>query len=198
MQCSDKNRIIEYLNKNLTEKRQIHTFAVVREAKALAERYGEDIEKAEIAALCHDLFRDVSKKAVNGYVRQLSLDQAYLNNCNLAHSKIAAIVMVRDFGIHDSDIINAVSYHTTGRAHMSLLEKILYLADAIEPNRSYPGVDEIRKIAYENLDRACLMSLNCAIQYIKHLGIYLDNDTVMARDNLNKEIGSKNLQIIDL
>lgn len=188
MLCADKNRIIEYIDRNLTEKRRIHTYAVVKEAAALSERYGEDEEKAEIAALFHDFFRNVPENALNAYIRQLGLEPVYLNNSNLAHSKIAAIVMERDYDITDRDIINAVSYHTTGRANMSKLEKIIYLADAIEPNRNYPGVEEIRKMAYIDLDEACLLSLNHSIEYIESRGLYLDHDTVMARDSLRKEM----------
>ena len=188
MQCTDKNTIIEYIEGHMTEKRQIHTYAVAEEAKKLARRYGEDMEKAELAGLFHDFFRSVPEKALNGYVRQLGLSPAYLNNANLAHSKIAAYVMEKDYEIQDQDIINAVSYHTTGRANMSKLEKIIYLADAIEPNRLYPGIDEIRELAYKDLDEACLASLSRSIEYVNCRGLYLDQDTVMARDSLAVKI----------
>lgn len=191
MQCSDKKRIIEYIERNMTEKRRNHTYAVVEEAKELARRFGEDMEKAELAALFHDFFRGVSEAALNGYVRQLGLGQAYLNNANLAHSKIAAFIMERDYHVQDQDIINAVKYHTTGRADMSKLEKIIYLADAIEPNRSYPGMEEIRDLAYRDLDEACLASLLHSIDYVNSRGLYLDQDTVMARDSLTDKLLTK-------
>jgi predicted HD superfamily hydrolase involved in NAD metabolism len=188
MQCSEKNRIIEYIERNLTEKRRIHTYAVAEEAKKLAERYGEDMERAEVSALFHDFFRGASEQALNGYVRQLGLNQMYLDNANLAHSKIAAYIMEKDYHIKDRDIINAVSYHTTGRANMTKLEKIIYLADAIEPNRLYPGVEEIREMAYQDLDAACLLSLQNSVDFINSKGLYLDQDTVMARDSLKDKI----------
>ena len=184
MQCSEKKTIIEYIERNLTEKRRIHTYAVAEEAKKLAQRYGEDVERAEIAALFHDFFRGVPEQALNGYVRQLGLSASYLNNANLAHSKIAAYIMEQDYHIKDREIINAVSYHTTGRAEMSKLEKIIYLADAIEPNRSYPGVDEIREAAYRDLDEACLLSLQRSVDFVRSRGLYLDQDTIMARNSL--------------
>lgn len=171
----------------MTEKRRIHTYAVAEEAKRLAQRYGEDMDKAEVAALFHDFFRGVTEKALNGYVRQLGLAPVYLDNANLAHSKIAAFIMERDYHIKDQDIINAVSYHTTGRADMSRLEKIIYLADAIEPNRSYPGIDEIRELACLDLDKACLLSLEHSIDYVNCRGLYLDQDTVKARDYLKDQ-----------
>ena len=173
-----------YIEKNFSEKRKIHTEGVRQTAIALAEKYGEDVGKAEAAALFHDMFRGVSEDVLNYYVKHLGLDQKYLNNCNLAHGKIAAIIMQRDFGIDDEDIINAVSFHTTGRAGMSLLEKIIYIADAVEPNRKYPGVDELREVVEYDLDKACLMSLSRTIDYVKGQGHFLDPDTITARDDL--------------
>ena len=88
----------------------------------------------------------------------------------------------RDYNITEQDIINAVSYHTTGRENMSLLEKIIYIADAIEPSRNYPGVDNIRRVVEENLDKACLMSLSHTIDYVSSEGNYLDEDTLHAKE----------------
>ena len=191
MQCAEKKKITEYIERNMTEKRRIHTYAVAEEAKKLARRYGEDVEKAELAALFHDFFRGMTEPVLNCYVRQLGLSPVYLNNANLAHGKIAAILMERDYHVRDRDIINAVSYHTTGRADMSKLEKIIYLADAIEPSRSYPGVEEIRELAFENLDEACLLSLSRCVDYVEGKGLYLDQDTVKARDFLINNIEGK-------
>jgi len=177
-----------YIEKNFSEKRKVHTEGVRQTAMELAAKYGADVEKAEVAALFHDMFRGVSEDVLNYYVKHLGMEKKYLNNCNLAHGKIAAIVMKRDFGIEDEDIINAVSYHTTGRAGMSLLEKIIYIADAVEPNRKYPGVNELRAMVQEDLDRACLMSLTRTIDYVTGQGHFLDPDTITARDDfLTKE-----------
>ena len=176
-----------YIEKNFSEKRKVHTEGVRQTAIALAKKYGGDVEKAEVAALFHDMFRGVSEDVLNYYVKHLELDSKYLNNCNLAHGKIAAILMQRDFDVDDEDIINAVSFHTTGRPGMSLLEKIIYIADAVEPNRRYPGVDELRKVVDKDLDQACLMSLNRAIDYVTSQGHFLDPDTIAARDDILKK-----------
>ncbi len=188
MQCTDKNQLVKYIERNMKEKRKKHIYAVVEEAKKLALQYGENPEKAELAALFHDFFRGAPEEALNAYVRQLGLAPVYLNNCNLAHSKIAALIMERDYHITDQDLIHAVAYHTTGRANMSRLEKIIYLADAIEPNRNYPNVDILRELAYVDLDKACLFSLERSIEYVKTRGYYLDQDTVLARDSIKEEI----------
>lgn len=183
--------INDYIEKNLSEKRKRHTYGVRDTALELATLYGVDLEKAEIAALFHDMFKEISEKEMNNYVKQLNLDSKYLNNKNLAHSKVAAIIMAKDYEITDEDILNAVSYHTTGRSNMSQLEKIIFLADAIEPNRNYPAVSEIRKVAFANLNEACILTLSKTIDYISSQNLFLDEDTVKARNylkELKKEI----------
>jgi len=174
--------IYSYIEKNFSEKRKVHTEGVRVTAMALAKRYGADPEKAEIAALFHDMYRGVSVDALNYYVKHLGLPGKYLDNANLAHGKIAAIIMERDYGITDSDILNAVSFHTTGRPGMSLLEKIIYIADAVEPSRSYPGVEDVREAVGKDLDDACLLSLERTIVFVQSQGNYLDPATLDARD----------------
>ena len=186
MDCTSE--IKQYIENNFSEKRKVHTEGVRQTAVKLAEKYGADPKKAEIAALFHDMYRGVAQNTLNYYVKHLGLDDKYIDNANLAHGKIAAIIMERDFEITDPDIINAVSYHTTGRA---VLEKIVYLADAIEPNRLYPGVDELRKVAEEDLNKACLMSLKSTADFVRSAGKYLDNDTVLAKEYLEEVIKEK-------
>lgn len=191
--------ICEYIEKNFSEKRKIHTEGVRTTAMKLAEKYGahlEDpaafIEKAELAALFHDMYRGVPVDVLNYYVKHLNLDEKrYKDNPNLAHGKIAAIIMERDFDVKDRDIINAVSYHTTGRPEMSLLEKIIYIADAVEPSRAYPGVQALRQTLEEDLDRAVLLSLTNTINYIRGEKKFLDEDTVLAREYFEKKINHK-------
>ena len=89
--------IKSYIEKNFSEKRKIHTEGVRQTAVKLAEKYGADVEKAETAALFHDMFRGVPEDALNYYVKHLDLDRKYMNNCNLAHGKIAAVIMKRDY-----------------------------------------------------------------------------------------------------
>jgi len=184
MQKTLKDKIKEYIETELTDKRKKHTYAVAKEAVKLARRFGADTERAEIAALFHDMFRGKPAEILDNYILKFNIDRTYLGNANLSHSKIAAAVMKSDYGIEDRDIINAVAYHTTGRAGMSELEKIIFLADAIEPGRKYPGVEYLRILSYENLDKACLLSLNRTIEYIIGKGLDLDIDTLKARDYL--------------
>ena len=181
-----KEKITKYIEENMSDKRKTHTEGVRSTAIELAEKYGADVEKAELCSLFHDMYRGVPEEDMNNYVRELGLGDRYLNNRNLAHGKVAAIAMKRDFGVQDEDMLNAVSYHTTGRAGMSTLEKVIYLADAIEPNRDYPSVDELRRLAKEDLDKACLACLEHTIEYVKQQGAFLDEDTLEATKYLRK------------
>ena len=188
--------ICEYIEKNFSEKRKIHTEGVRQTAMKLAEKFGEGnpelVEKAELAALYHDMYRGVPVDVLNYYVKHLDLDEKrYKDNANLAHGKIAAIVIQRDFDEKDQDIINAVSYHTTGRPEMSLLEKIIYIADAVEPNRSYPGVQSLRETLEYDLDKAVLQSLTNTINYVRSEKKFLDEDTVLAKEYFEKLIKEK-------
>ena len=188
--------ICEYIEKNFSEKRKIHTEGVRQTAMKLAEQFGDGnpelVEKAELAALYHDMYRGVPVDVLNYYVKHLNLDEKrYKDNANLAHGKIAAIVIQRDFDEKDQDIINAVSYHTTGRPEMSLLEKIIYIADAVEPNRSYPGVQNLRQILEYDLDKAVLQSLTNTINYVRSEKKFLDEDTVLAKEYFEKLIKEK-------
>jgi predicted HD superfamily hydrolase involved in NAD metabolism len=178
--------ILEYIERNYSENRKRHTLAVCETAKSLARYYGADENKTQTAALFHDMFRDIPEKMLNTYVKHLNIDNKYYNNANLAHGKIAAVILQRDYEITDEDVLNAVRFHTTGRAEMSLLEKIIFLADAIEPGRDYPGVEKLRELAYKDLDEACLLSMRNTIEYIKGRGFHLDEDTILGRDFLLK------------
>ncbi len=181
--------IVKFIETNLKSSRLKHTYGVAEEAVKLAERYGEDSKKVKAAALCHDMFRNTEASKLNEYIDEFGLPSELKNSPNLAHGKIAAAVLKRDYGVTDEDFLNAVAYHTTGRKGMSKLEKIIFLADAVEPGRKYPSVEEARRLAYENLDTACLTVLETTIEYIKGKGEYLDPDTLKARDDLKEKLG---------
>jgi len=176
------------LYERLTEKRKKHTMGVLEYGLHLCALYGGDTARFRFAALCHDLFRGISVEKLNPIVEREGLPAKYLGNPSLAHGKLAALEMERAYGVEDPDILNAVNYHTTGRADMSLLEKILYVADAAEPGRDYPDVDTLRVIAEKNLDEACLYSMEHTISHVKELGGFLDEDTVKAAEFLRHQL----------
>jgi predicted HD superfamily hydrolase involved in NAD metabolism len=179
-------RLYSSVMTELSDKRRIHTLGVKDTAIALAKKYGADPLKAEVAALAHDLYRGLRGEDLNKTVRDLGLDEKYLDDPNLAHSKIASIMLREKYGVEDSDILNAVSFHTTGRRNMSTLEKVVFLADAIEPGRNYPGVEDIRKAAEKGLDEGCLCSMLGTIRHVQEQGAYLDEDTIEAAEFLKE------------
>ena len=184
-----KEKILEYIRMNLKESRLQHTYRVAETAVAMARREGADVRKAEIAALLHDCARNLSPEKLNSLVEELGLPDRYRDNVNLSHSKVGAAFAGRLFNIDEREILDAISYHTTGRCRMTTLEKIVFLADAIEPGRDYPGVEAIRDAAEESLDRGCLKSLEGTIEFLKAADKFIDNDTIEAFNDIKEKIG---------
>lgn len=189
LDCEHWKSVIElYIKEHLKPKRLKHTYGVAAEAKKLAQRYGEDPEKAELAGLCHDMMRNVSPEESAELVHRYGLPEKLAENPNLAHGKIAAKVLQEVYGMQDEDLLHAVMYHTTGRRGMSRLEKILYLADAIEPGRDYPQVDALRKAAEENLDKACVLCMERSMEYVRSTGASVDPDTIEACNDIKRRL----------
>ena len=184
-----KEKILEYIRMNLKESRLQHTYRVAETAVTMARREGADVGKAEIAALLHDCARNLPPEKLNSLVEELGLPDRYRDNVNLSHSKAGAAFAGRLFNIDDREILDAISYHTTGRCRMTTLEKIVFLADAIEPGRDYPGVEAIRDAAEESLDRGCLKSLEGTIEFLKAADKFIDNDTIEAFNDIKEKIG---------
>lgn len=156
-----REQLLDYIRPRMPEKRYIHTLGVTDTAIELANLYGEDVKKAETAAILHDLAKYEDEEAMRDIIRENGLDAALIPwGSEILHGPIAAYRAETELGIKDADILNAMRYHTTGRASMSRLEKIVYVADMIEPNRKFPGVDRLREIARTGLDegmRACVL-----------------------------------------
>lgn len=182
-----KQQGLEYIRTHLKPSRYDHTLRVRKEAIRLAQRFGADPQKAEIAAIYHDMAKNLPPDDMNAAVRDFGLDEKYIDNPNLAHSKLAACLMERDFGITDDQLLQAVANHTTGRAGMSLLEKVIFLADGIEPGRHYPSVHEIRRLAQTDLDQACICMLERTIGHLQKEGAVIDPDTEEALTDLRRK-----------
>lgn len=185
--------INKYINEHYSEKRKTHTEGVRRTVIPMAQKYGADPEKAETAALFHDMFRGTPVDELNRLIDETGVPEKYKGSANLAHGKLAAAVMKRDWGIEDEDILDAVSFHTTGRAGMSQLEKVVFLADAIEPGRDYPGVDDLRRTAGYDLDEACLKSLEGTVEFLNEQGSFVDHDTIDAMEWFRSLKGEKSM-----
>lgn len=188
------HEIEKKLKKELRPDRYSHTLAVVDSALKLGEMYKCDAEKVRYAALLHDCAKNYNDTQLLEVADQyhLDLDPVTKREPQLLHGPIGAEVARAEYGITDQEVLDAIHYHTTGREHMTLLEKIIYLADFIEPGRDYPGVDKLRKMAFENLDDALIQALTNTLRYISGLGGLIHVQTVSARNDLiMKKMDSK-------
>ena len=155
--------------------RFIHTLGVRDESKKLAEKYGDEklVEKAEIAGLLHDCAKNYPNDLKKSLCKEfhIKIDDVMKQVPDLMHPFLGAEVANREYEVEDVDILNAIRFHTTGRPNMSVLEKIVFIADYIEPNRKpFEGLEEARKLAYQDLDKAMEFILHQTITYVKHKG----------------------------
>jgi len=183
--------IISLVLKNrLNEKRYLHSLGVMKTAEELAKIYDAPVEKAIIAGLVHDCAKNLNSNQMLKYAFKFDilLDGVTNHQIQLLHGHIGAELAKNEFGINDIDILNAIRFHTTGRENMSTLEKIIFLADFIEPNRAFPGVDKLRNMALFNLDKATFMALNHTIKHVITKGELLHVSTVHARNFLLEQL----------
>lgn len=151
-------------------KRYEHTLGVEYTAAALAMRYGRNVSDAQAAGLLHDCAKCLSdqKRLSICKKNQISISDLEKRNPFLLHAKVGAYLAKEKYGIQDPDILNAIQNHTTGRPGMGFLEKIVFVADYIEPGRkSAPNLTEIRKLAFADLDRAVLKILEDTLKYLQ-------------------------------
>ncbi len=174
----------EKLKSTLLEKRYIHSLGVMDTAVALAKKYGADEQKAAIAGLLHDCAKNYSKEDMYALCREydICLDDVISKSTGLIHGLLGAEVARREYGVDDEEIYDAIYYHTVGKPAMSLLTQIIYIADGIEPNRHYDGVDRIRELADENLDKALLLQIDYTIKSVLSKGALLHINTVDTRN----------------
>lgn len=151
----------------------------------LAKRYGADEEKAALAALLHDSAKELPKAEM----LQIFADNAIIAK-NAAkrpapvwHGYAASILCQTQWGVTDPEILSAIECHTTGKQNMSLLDKIIYMADMTSAERDYPGVEALRAEEMQNLDLALCHALEQSIAFVREKGNPLDPDTVAALDD---------------
>lgn len=194
------NRDAEYtahLKEKLTEKRFEHSLNVADSSKELARLYGYDEEIAYTAGLIHDCCKDTPAGLQLSYMLQngAELTEIEISTAKLYHAMSGSIYIQKEFGIENEDIINAVRYHTTGRKGMSLLEKIVFIADFISAERDYDGVEIMRDKAARSLDEAIVEGLGFTIKDLIDRGervIHPDtvdafNDAIMNLIKLKQE-----------
>lgn len=168
----DRQALLEKIRVAMKPARFQHVLGVEQAALALADRYGCDPKKASLAALLHDYAKEVEDQVFLDLIAKYDLDRDLLNwDNNIWHGVVGAYKIAEDFGLKDEEIFQAIQRHTIGAGQMTLLDKVLYVADYIEPNRDFPGVDEARCIARESLDKAVAYETAQTITYLAKKGI---------------------------
>lgn len=168
------------VKKSQNAKRYEHTLGVEYTSAALAMRYGADMEEAQLAGLLHDCAKCLPDKELLTICDQhdIPVSKAEHKSPYLLHGKVGGYLAKTEYGVKNQDIINAIIYHTTGRPGMTLLEKIVFVADYIEPGRKRAkGLGELRELAFRDLDAAVLRILDSTLGYLKETSCNIDPRT---------------------
>ncbi len=176
-----KEEFVKILEGRLKPERFIHSLNVADSALELAKIYGEDEEKAYICGLLHDIEKNSPMEEQKEYMLKLGddLPKVVLDNQKLWHAPAGACYIRDELGLTDPDMISAIKYHTTAKANMTLLEKIIYIADYISAERTYDGVEEMRTLAHEDINKAILVGTRFTLSEL------LKNDRVINQDTID-------------
>ena len=155
----------------MPEKRLRHCLGVEKAARELAERFGLDVEKAGLAGLLHDYAKKVSDEDFLALIDKCQLDPDLKNwGNNIWHGMVGIYKIQEDLGIEDAEILRAIEIHTVGSSTMSELDKVVYVADYIEHNRDFPGVDKARELAQRSLNQAVAYETARTVEHLAHKG----------------------------
>ncbi|MDR4889018.1 bis(5'-nucleosyl)-tetraphosphatase (symmetrical) YqeK [Fredinandcohnia sp. QZ13] len=173
----EREKALEIVKEQLTEHRYQHTLGVMETAIELSKHYHADVKKAEIAAIFHDYAKFRPKDEMKQIIiNQHMPSDLLIHNTELWHAPVGAYLVKTEVGIEDEEILDAIRFHTSGREKMTLLEKVIFVADYIEPGRHFPGVEEGRELAKQDLDNALIYALSNTIMFLakKNQAIYPD------------------------
>lgn len=179
------------LSKLLKKRRLVHTMLTTCEAVKLAAHYGADTKKARLAAILHDCIKLPNRELVM-YCDEHCYDisQEERENPYLIHSRLGAVLAMEEYGVDDPEILAAIRNHTIGRVGMSLLEKIIYVADKLEPSREFRGVEAMRRAAYEDINKAMLMVMRHSADYTAASGRSVNPSTEAVMEYLRNEVNN--------
>ncbi|MCI8519002.1 MAG: HD domain-containing protein [Clostridia bacterium] len=177
--------IKEEIKRMLTEGRYLHSLGAMKAAGELAKIYGDDEEGAKLAGLVHDIAKELPKEEIEVALKKYNIEPDIIerNQLGLLHAKLGAELAREKFNICEK-IQNAIKYHTTGNIKMDKFAKIIYLADKIEETRNYPEVEELRRLAKQDLDKAMLFVMNFTIQKSIKKQTLIHPDTIEMRNTL--------------
>ena len=175
------DRCRHLLKEEIGKKRYLHSIGVSNTAACLAMRYESDIKKASLAGLLHDCAKGLSEEQLirvtetNG----IKISEVERDNPELLHAKAGSVLAKEKYKIEDDEILSAIFWHTTGKPGMTLLEKIIFIADYIEPNRcGIPSLEKIRQIAFSDIDVCTAMVAGNSIEYLKRASREIDRITI--------------------
>ncbi|MBO7746515.1 bis(5'-nucleosyl)-tetraphosphatase (symmetrical) YqeK [Paenibacillus sp. MWE-103] len=180
-----RDEMMAAVKAEMPERRWTHTLGVMATSVVLAERFGGDPERAERAAILHDVAKYWPTARMETIIREQHLPEELLHyDKELWHAPVGAFVAQRDYGVDDPEILDAIRYHTSGREGMTRMDKIVCLADYMEPGREFPGVAHIRELAEHSLEQALIAGFDSTISYLLQQGKRIFPLTVAARNDL--------------
>lgn len=183
------NEVRSIIKEKLSLDRYEHTIRVYDTAIQLAKRYDVAIDKVSLAALLHDYAKCFTEDELKQSITKFSLPRELLQyHKELWHGPVGAMIAKEKYGIVDQTILNAIYYHTTGRENMGVLELIIFVADYIEPGRSFPGVEEVRNMAELNLKEAARKALQNTIIFLMRKDATIYPDTFLAYNELTNQM----------
>jgi predicted HD superfamily hydrolase involved in NAD metabolism len=182
------NEIDKIVKETLSEKRYYHSVCTMEMCEKLSNMYGYDILGAKKVGLAHDIAKEMSEDEKIKYCTEnnIAIDNIELLSPTLLHAKIGADICKKRFGFSD-ELCNAVKKHTTGGLHMTLIDKILYVADGIGDDRTWDDKEFVKKLAFEDLDKAVLYMLNMSIEECIKENKLLHLDTIICRNEMMKK-----------
>lgn len=181
------NRLTEIkLINNIGEERYLHSLRVLETATRLAKKYKVDINQAQTAAILHDCakFKDRINLLKMASKFDIIIDNVMNHDMELIHGPLGAKIAELEYDVEDIEVINAIRYHTTGRENMTMLDKIIYISDYIEPRRNFKGVEKVRQLAFIDIDSSVLLAIEDTIRFLIEKGRVIHLDTINARNDL--------------
>lgn len=181
----DIEKLKEDLKIVLSDSRYNHSISVMNMCEALASRYNANVKKAKLVGLMHDMAKDMTKEEKIQYVKNNNIECSLIEEkiVEILHGKIAADICKKRYQF-DEEMCTAIKYHTTGKENMTLLEKILFIADKIDETRNYEGVEDLRELAFEDLDKAILKNIDDTLIINIQKNKLILEESIKTRNNL--------------
>lgn len=190
----NREKALRLVKEQLTERRYVHTIGVIEAAIELAERYGVDKDKAELAAIFHDYAKFRDKEEMRRIIIDQKMPQDLLQfHDELWHAPVGAYLVEKEAGVSDDEVLEAIRCHTSGKINMSTLDKVLYVADYIEPGRDFPGVEQVRESAKSSLDIAVIQAMKNTITYLLTRNQPVYPDTFHAYNDMTMKVKERKL-----